>query len=376
MGFPRFWAAGVLGMVAAISAAVPAARSGLRESPSPWAGAAQPERKVEDPMKDLVEKPAAKGPVYSKSGFDITPLGKAEVDRLAAKLSPEDARVILAKGTEPAFCGNLLENHQEGVYTCKLCGLPLFSSANKFNSGTGWPSFYQPFDRDHIAYHKDTTHGMTRMEILCARCGAHLGHVFDDGPRDKTGLRYCLNSASLEFTEKGQEMPVASRPVHTETAYFAGGCFWGVEDRFQQVPGVVDAVSGYMGGKTRNPTYDDVCTHTTGHAETVKVVFDPARLTYPELLARFFAFHDPTQVNRQGPDIGDNYRSAIFAATPEQARQARAFLDEQQKSGRFKGKTIATQLVSGEAMPFYEAEEWHQDYHLKHGGSCPIPAAP
>jgi peptide methionine sulfoxide reductase msrA/msrB len=375
MGWARGWRVVVLA-VAAIGAAVPAARSGALWQPG-TPGVTQPEpRKVEDPMSKLVEKPAPKGPVYSKSGFDITPLGRAEIEALAKKLSPEDAKVILAKGTEPAFCGNLLDNHQDGVYTCKLCGLPLFSSANKFNSGTGWPSFYQPFDRDHIAYHKDVSHGMARVEILCARCGGHLGHVFDDGPADKTGLRYCLNSASLEFTEKGQKMPPESRPVHTEVAYFAGGCFWGVEDRFQQVPGVVDAVSGYMGGKTRDPSYDDVCTHSTGHAETVKVVFDPKRVTYRQLLERFFTFHDPTQLNRQGPDIGDNYRSAIFAATPEQEQQARAFIDEQGKGDRYKSRKIVTQLVPAKDIPFYAAEEYHQDYHLKHGGSCPIPDGP
>jgi peptide methionine sulfoxide reductase msrA/msrB len=384
MRCPQCWLVGVLGVAAVLAAAVPAARSGSflpraddalsqPETP-PTRPAVQPEpRKVEDPMKDLVEKPAAKGPVYSRSAFDITPLSKREIDTLATKLTPEDAKVILAKGTEAAFCGNLLENHKDGVYTCKLCGLPLFSSANKFNSGTGWPSFYQPFDKDHIAYHKDFGHGMTRVEILCARCGAHLGHVFDDGPEDKTGLRYCLNSASLEFFEKGQQLPPASRPVHTEAAYFAGGCFWGVEDRFQQVPGVIDAVSGYMGGKKSNPSYEDVCTHSTGHAETVKVVYDPKRITYRQLLERFFQFHDPTQVNRQGPDIGDNYRSAIFAATPEQEAQAKSFIDEQSKNPRYKGKPIATQLASAKDMPFYEAEDYHQDYHLKHGGSCPIP---
>ena len=383
MAFPRFWLAGVLGVVAVLGAAVPAARSGLFahpesevSQPEQPATAPQPERKVDRPMKDLVEKPAPKGPAYSRSAFDITPLTKAEIDTLAKKLSPEDAKVILAKGTEPAFCGNLLDNHTDGVYTCKLCGLPLFSSANKFDSGSGWPSFYQPFDKDHIAYHTDFGHGMRRMEILCARCGGHLGHVFDDGPADKTGLRYCLNSASLEFTEKGQKMPPASRPVHTETAYFAGGCFWGVEDRFQQVPGVIDAVSGYMGGKKSNPTYEDVCTHSTGHAETVKVVYDPKRLTYRQLLERFFQFHDPTQLNRQGPDLGDNYRSAIFAATPEQESQAKAFIDEQSKSGKYKGKKIVTQLAPAKDIPFYPAEDYHQDYHLKHGGSCPLPEEP
>lgn len=310
-------------------------------------------------------------PEYSKSGYDVTPLPAAKVDELAKKLAPADAQVILAKGTERAFCGNLLDNKKEGVYVCKLCGLPLFASDAKFNSGTGWPSFFQPFDKAHVHEEKDSSYGMERTEITCARCGGHLGHVFDDGPRP-TGLRYCLNSASLDFVEKGQELPAASRPAALQTAYFAGGCFWGVEDRFQQLPGVVDAVSGYMGGKTKAPTYEQVCAHDTGHAETVKVVFDPGRITYRDLLEKFFRFHDPTQVNRQGPDVGESYRSAIFAADAGQEAQARSFMEEQGKSARFASKKIATQLV-GPGQVFYPAEDYHQDYHMKHGGHCALP---
>lgn len=313
------------------------------------------------------------GPVYSQSGYDITPLPKARIDELAKKLKPEEADIILARGTEPAFCGNLVDNHKDGVYVCRLCGLPLFKSDAKFNSGTGWPSFFQPFDQAHVVTKEDKSYGMVRDEILCVRCGAHLGHVFDDGPKP-TGLRFCVNSASLSFVEKGQEMPAESRPIKAETAYFAGGCFWGVEDRFRQIPGVIDAISGYQGGKTESPTYDQVCTHSTGHAETVKVVYDPARVSYADLLKWFFKLHDPTQLNRQGPDIGDNYRSAIFAADEGQLKQAKDFIAEQEKAGRYKGRKIVTQVqLVKDAGPFYKAEEYHQKYHLKHGGSCPLP---
>ncbi|MBS0196049.1 MAG: bifunctional methionine sulfoxide reductase B/A protein [Planctomycetes bacterium] len=314
-----------------------------------------------------------KNPKYSPAGYNITPLSPVKIDELAKKLTKEEADVILAKGTERAFCGNLLDNHKDGVYVCKLCGLPLFSSDAKFNSGTGWPSFFQPFAKGHVATHEDKSHGMVRDEILCARCTAHLGHVFDDGPKP-TGLRFCLNSASLTFIEKGQELPAESRPIATETAYFAGGCFWGVEDRFEQLPGVVDAVSGYMGGSKENPTYRDVCGHDTGHAETVRIVFDPAVVTYRQLLEKFFKFHDPTQLNRQGPDVGDQYRSAIFTSSEEQAKQAAAFIAEQQKIDRFKNRTIVTQIVDAKkAGKFWEAEEYHQDYHAKHGGHCALP---
>jgi peptide-methionine (R)-S-oxide reductase len=150
--------------------------------------------------------PTTSAPVISAAGFDVTPLSKEEVERLAKPLSGEERRVLLNQGTEPPFCGNLLDNKREGTYVCRLCGLPLFESKTKFHSGTGWPSFYQPVDRAHIAYIEDRSHGTVRTEIRCARCGGHLGHVFPDGPAP-TGDRYCLNSVSLEFVDAGQPLP-------------------------------------------------------------------------------------------------------------------------------------------------------------------------
>ena len=316
-------------------------------------------------------------PRISRSAYDITKLPEDRIAELAKRLSKADADVILAKGTERAFCGNLVDNKKHGTYICKLCSLPLFSSESKFDSGTGWPSFFQPFDPDHVHYEKDTAYGMERIEITCERCGGHLGHVFDDGPKP-TNLRYCLNSASLDFVEwkdkDNLNLPGTSQPIKTATAYFAGGCFWGTEDLFQQTPGVVNAVSGYMGGKVSDPTYKMVCNGDTNHAETVMITYDPTRITYGHLLEKFFKYHNPTTMNRQGPDVGTQYRSAIFTTDDKQFEEATKFIEEQGKTERFKGRKIVTQIVkTSEAGKFYAAEDYHQDYHEKHGGLCTIP---
>ncbi len=369
--------------------------------------ACSPAQKGDSPMN---VKPNANG--RSDSGYDVTPLAPAVVKELASKLSPESYRVTQNAGTEPAFCGNLLDNKKEGTYTCIVCGLPLFSSEHKFNSGTGWPSFHSPVDKAHIANHDDRSYGMVRTEIDCARCGAHLGHVFEDGPKP-TGLRYCLNSASLTFVDKGKlpaaaltkdptglargeaalaadaakpgaakagdsAAPAAAKPTDPaqpkaapsplQSAYFAGGCFWGIEHWFELCPGVVSAESGYMGGSTDKPTYKQVCNGDTGHAEVVKVVFDPSKVTYHQLCEGFFIMHDPTQLNRQGPDVGDQYRSAIFCPTPEQAAIARSVIADLTKAGAYGGKKIVTQVVEGGT--YFPAEDYHQDYITKTGRYC------
>jgi peptide methionine sulfoxide reductase msrA/msrB len=285
----------------------------------------------------------------------MTPQVKKSPEEWKKILSPEQYRVMFECGTEPAFSGRYNDFWETGEYACAACRALLFNSETKYEHGTGWPSFSDPAVKDALVFLKDRSFGMPRVEVRCARCGAHLGHVFDDGPAP-TGRHYCINSASLVFAPKA----AAPRPI--ETATFAAGCFWGVEDKFSKLPGVTETVVGYTGGRTDNPTYRDVCTDETGHAEAVRVTFDPSRLSYADLVRAFFAFHDPTQKNRQGPDVGTQYRSVIFYHSESQKTTASAVQAEVEASGRLRNR-IVTEIVP--ADEFTKAEGYHQKYYQK-----------
>ncbi len=278
-------------------------------------------------------------------------------DEWKKTLSRETYRVMFQCGTESPFSGKYNDFWEKGAYLCAACGSPLFTSETKYEHGTGWPSFTAPFAEANVEYRDDDSLGIHRIEVRCSVCGAHLGHVFDDGP-GPNGRHYCINSAAMLFQAAGD----AKAPL-PRVATFAAGCFWGVEYKFGKLPGVLTTAVGYAGGKTKDPTYKKVCTDKTGHAEAVQITFDPAKIGYEQLVRVFFDLHDPTQVNRQGPDVGTQYRSIIFYADEEQKATAEHVRAELENNHAFE-RPIATQIVP--AGIFFKAEEYHQRYYEKH----------
>jgi peptide methionine sulfoxide reductase msrA/msrB len=267
-------------------------------------------------------------------------------------LTKAESSVINNKGTESPFTGKYVKNKEGGTYLCKKCGEALYYSSDKFESDCGWPSFD---DEIKGAVNRFPDADGMRTEIECASCSAHLGHVFTGERFTSKNVRHCVNSVSLDF------VPAHLEPGRYGMAIFAGGCFWGVEYFLQKSPGVISVTSGYTGGHVKNPSYREVCTGTTGHAEAVKIVYDPQKTSYEKLLRLFMEIHDPTQVSRQGPDIGDQYRSEIFYMNDDQKQIAEKCLNILKS----KGYKIATHVT--QASEFYPAEAYHQDYYFNNG---------
>ena len=267
-------------------------------------------------------------------------------------LTEEETAVIVRKGTEQSFTGDYVDFKDDGTYICKRCEAPLFHSSAKFNSGTGWPSFDDAIDG---AVKQVADSDGARQEIVCAGCGGHLGHVFFGEQFTEKNTRHCVNSISLDFVDQR-----ATRD--TRRAIFASGCFWGAEHMFANAGGVISTKVGYIGGPQPEPTYAEVCGGDTGHAEAVEVLYDPTQTTYEELARLFFETHDPTQKGRQGPDVGEQYRSAIFTLDDEQKETAHKLI----QALRDKGLDVATEVV--EAETFFAAEKGHQKYYERLGG--------
>ena len=325
---------------------------------------------------------------------------KPSDDDLKKNLSSIQYQVTQRNGTEPPFHNIYWDNHEDGIYVDVASGEPLFSSKDKFNSGTGWPSFTKPIEKDRVIEKTDEAHGMVRTEVRSKVGDSHLGHVFNDGPKEAGGMRYCINSASLKFIPlksleqegyapykkvfegpavtlslTGAQNNICTTPADgkkpgceatMEVTYLAGGCFWGMQDLIRKIPGVISTEVGYTGGTTEKPTYPQVHAGMGGHAEAVKVIFDPTKLTYADLLEKwFFKMHDPTTLNRQGNDKGVSYRSAIYFTSDAQKKTAEEVKARVDLSGKWKNP-IVTQIVK--ASEWTAAEKEHQDYLEKHPG--------
>ncbi len=278
-----------------------------------------------------------------------------------SSLTPVARRIICNKATEYPHTGIYDATAMQGSYLCRRCGLALFRADSQFSSGCGWPSF--DAEIPHAVKQTPDADG-SRVEILCSRCDGHLGHVFTGEHFTTKNRRYCVNSAAIDFIADSDALDSAE-------AIVAGGCFWGVDYYLRQIPGVLKVESGYTGGMISEPRYEQVCQGNTGHYEAVRVVYDVAKTDYHTVLKRFFEIHDPTQRTGQGPDLGQQYQSAIFYYDNAQYAEAQSLIQQLQQ----KGMEVVTHLLA--AQPFWPAEDYHQNYYAKHSKApyCHHPVA-
>ena len=266
-----------------------------------------------------------------------------------ASLTPDVIAILKNKYTEKPFLGKYCDLVKQGTYLCRGCGLALFRADSKFHSSCGWPSFDDAI-KNNVKEIPDQD-GM-RTEIVCAQCDGHLGHVFTGEQFTTKNTRHCVNSLAIEFVE-------SLTVTQTEEAIVAGGCFWGVQHLLNALTGILVTEVGYTEGHTSYPTYFQVCSHTTGHVEAVRIVFDTALVSYENVIRHFMEIHDPTQSDGQGPDRGPQYLSRLYYFNKLQKNSAEKIIQLLVE----KGYKIATEIKP--VSVFWAAEEDHQHYYEK-----------